>query len=152
MGIIIDPKFGSKTYFIYLFVLFFFIFKFQFIASAGRWEFWKFKFTVLLSSFLLLKVHRDKQSQCSAGAGMIPVTVQGSLENFKSNKKKNTLSAKHLYVLAYHYCVLTFFFFLLLCSLLSGKQKKRGKKMQHILPAGSLSDYLSALGLAWQPA
>lgn len=24
--------------------------------------------------------------------------------------------------------------------------------MQHILPAGSLSDYLSALGLAWQPA
>lgn len=33
------------------------------------------------------------------------------------------------------------------------KRKKRNKKkLQHILPAGSLSDYLTALGLAWQPA
>lgn len=27
----------------------------------------------------------------------------------------------------------------------------REKKNKHILPAGSLSDYLTALGLAWQP-
>lgn len=59
---------------------------------------------------------------------MIPVTVQGSLENFKSNKKKNTLSAKHLYVLAYHYCVLTFFFFFAPMLPPLGETKKKEEK------------------------
>lgn len=32
------------------------------------------------------------------------------------------------------------------------KKKQTKKKLLHILPAGSLSDYLTAPGLAWQPA
>lgn len=54
---------------------------------------------------------------------------------------KHILSAQYQYILACCCCVLPS----LLYSLLS-------EKLQHILPAGSLSDYLTALGLAWQPA
>lgn len=59
----------------------------------------------------------------------------------QTNTHKHVLSAQYQYILACCCCVLPS----LLYSLLS-------EKLQHILPAGSLSDYLTALGLAWQPA
>lgn len=62
----------------------------------------------------------------------------------QTNTHKCILSAQYQYILACRCCVLPS----LLYSLLSEKKKK----LQHILPAGSLSDYLTALGLAWQPA
>lgn len=41
---------------------------------------------------------------------------------------------------------------LLLCPAIPAIFPPLRKKLLHILPAGSLSDYLTALGLAWQPA
>lgn len=53
---------------------------------------------------------------------------------------KHILSAQYQYILACRCCVLLSLLYSLLLE-----------KLQHFMPAGSLSDYLTALGLAWQP-
>lgn len=151
MGIIIDPKFGSKTYFIYLFVLFFFSLNFNLLHQPGDENFESSSsqfFSLLFSSW------KYTGTNSHSAALELEWSLSQSKEALKTSNqtKKKTRCQQNIYTYWHTTIVSWHFFFLLLCSLLSGKQKKRGKKMQHILPAGSLSDYLSALGLAWQPA